>query len=96
MIGLGAYTIGLLRADSRGILLFFYVERSFQTKQLCPRQDQNSIRIPKLKYEAVNKSVKLEGPLIDKCLHVTVILGHFESKVFTPYQLMLGAPLKTK
>jgi len=32
-----AYTIGLIQADSSGILKFFLLERSFQTWQLCPR-----------------------------------------------------------
>jgi len=34
--------------------------------------------------------VKLEGPLKEKCLYITVTLGLFESKVFTYYNYCCG------
>jgi len=40
------------------------------------------------------KSVKLEGPLKEKCLYIIITLDLFESKVLCTLQLLLGIPLK--
>ena len=40
---------------------------------------------PKIEIWSTNEISEVGGPLKDKCLYITVILGPFESKVFTHY-----------